>query len=65
MTNFMAYSRVTHNVIDVKDTSVGIYPENVKNKLFTLMSATKSKEQSFDLTVINRMSESLGGTVTF
>jgi PAS domain S-box-containing protein len=51
-------------VITVKDTGVGI-PDTVKNKLFTPMFTTKSKGQGFGLAVIKRMTESLGGTVTF
>jgi signal transduction histidine kinase len=58
------YSEANDTVISVKDTGVGI-PENVKGKLFTPMFTTKSKGQGFGLAVIKRMSESLGGTVTF
>ncbi len=50
--------------ITVKDTGVGI-PENVKGKLFTPMFTTKSKGQGFGLVVVKRMTEALGGTVTF
>ena len=52
------------NIISVKDTGVGI-PEHVKDKLFTPMFTTKSKGQGFGLAVIKRMTEALGGTVTF
>src|SRR5665647_148834 len=58
------YNEANDIVISVKDTGVGI-PENVKGKLFTPMFTTKSKGQGFGLAVIKRMSESLGGTVTF
>ena len=51
-------------ILTVKDTGVGI-PENVKSKLFTPMFTTKAKGQGFGLAVIKRMTESLGGTVTF
>ena len=51
-------------IISVKDTGVGI-PEAVKGKLFTPMFTTKSKGQGFGLVVIKRMTEALGGTVTF
>jgi PAS domain S-box-containing protein len=51
-------------LITVKDTGVGI-PEKVKEKLFTPMFTTKSKGQGFGLAVIKRMTEALGGTVTF
>ena len=51
-------------LITVKDTGVGI-PEDVKPKLFTPMMTTKSKGQGFGLAVVKRMTEGLGGTVTF
>jgi PAS domain S-box-containing protein len=51
-------------VLDVVDTGVGV-PEEVKNKLFTPMFTTKSKGQGFGLSVVKRMTEALGGTVTF
>ena len=51
-------------LLTVKDTGVGI-PEDVKPKLFTPMTTTKSKGQGFGLAVVKRLTESLGGTVTF
>jgi len=51
-------------LITVKDTGVGI-PEDVKPKLFTPMITTKSKGQGFGLAVVKRMTEGLGGTVSF
>jgi PAS domain S-box-containing protein len=51
-------------IISVKDTGVGI-PEALKNKLFTPMFTTKSKGQGFGLAVVKRMTEALGGTVSF
>jgi two-component system sensor histidine kinase AtoS len=51
-------------VITVKDTGIGI-PDSVKGKLFTPMFTTKSKGQGFGLPVVKRMTESLGGTVSF
>ena len=59
-----AYKEATDSVITVKDTGVGI-PDNIRSKLFTPMFTTKSKGQGFGLAVIKRMTEALGGTVTF
>ena len=59
-----AYKEAKDTVISVKDTGVGI-PEAVKSKLFTPMFTKKSKGQGFGLAVIKRMTESLGGTVSF
>jgi PAS domain S-box-containing protein len=59
-----AYKEAKDVLITVKDTGVGI-PEKVKEKLFTPMFTTKSKGQGFGLVVIKRMTEALGGTVTF
>ena len=58
------YKEANDTVLTVKDTGVGI-PEAVKGKLFTPMFTTKSKGQGFGLAVIKRMTESLGGTVSF
>ena len=58
------YKEGNDTLISVKDTGVGI-PEAVKGKLFTPMFTTKSKGQGFGLAVIKRMTESLGGTVSF
>ena len=51
-------------VITVKDTGMGI-PEKIKTKMFTPLFTTKSKGQGFGLPVVKRMTESLGGTVSF
>jgi PAS domain S-box-containing protein len=51
-------------VLIVKDTGVGI-SNDVQGKLFTLMFTTKAKGQGFGLPVVKRMTEALGGTVTF
>ena len=59
-----AYKEAKNLVISVKDTGVGI-SEAAKSKLFTPMFTTKSKGQGFGLPVVKRMTESLGGTVTF
>jgi signal transduction histidine kinase len=51
-------------IITVEDTGVGI-PEEAKSKLFTPMFTTKSKGQGFGLAVVKRMTEALGGSVSF
>jgi PAS domain S-box-containing protein len=51
-------------VITVTDTGAGI-PEDVKPRLFQPLFTTKSKGQGFGLAVVKRMTEALGGTVTF
>ncbi|MGE5533732.1 MAG: PAS domain S-box protein, partial [Bacillota bacterium] len=59
-----AYKEANDIVIAVKDTGVGI-PQEIKSKMFTPMFTTKSKGQGFGLPVVKRMTESLGGTVSF
>jgi PAS domain S-box-containing protein len=59
-----AYKKTNDTIITVKDTGVGI-PKSVKSKLFTPMFTTKAKGQGFGLAVIKRMTEALGGDVTF
>jgi PAS domain S-box-containing protein len=51
-------------VMTVKDTGVGI-PKEIQGKMFTAMFTTKAKGQGFGLPVVKRMTESLGGTVSF
>jgi PAS domain S-box-containing protein len=59
-----ACSEGVNNVITVEDTGVGI-PEQARSKLFTPLFTTKSKGQGFGLAVVKRITEALGGTVTF
>ncbi len=59
-----AFKEANDTVLMVKDSGVGI-PEAAKGKLFTPMFTTKAKGQGFGLAVIKRMTEALGGTVTF
>ena len=59
-----AYKEAKDSIITVEDTGVGI-PEEAKDKLFTPLFTTKSKGQGFGLAVVKRMTEALGGTVTF
>jgi len=59
-----AYKDKKDVVISVKDTGVGI-PKEIQGKMFTPMFTTKAKGQGFGLPVVKRMTESLGGTVSF
>jgi PAS domain S-box-containing protein len=59
-----AIQEASDTVITVHDTGVGI-PEEVRPKLFTPLFTTKSKGQGFGLAVVKRMTEAIGGTVTF
>jgi signal transduction histidine kinase len=60
----IAHKEANDIVIAVKDTGVGI-PKEIQSKMFTPMFTTKSKGQGFGLPVVKRMTESLGGTVSF
>jgi PAS domain S-box-containing protein len=51
-------------VVTVEDTGVGI-PEDIRPQLFKPLFTTKSRGQGFGLAVVKRMTESLGGSVTF
>lgn len=62
--NINAYQETNNVVITVQDTGAGI-PETIKPKLFTPLFTTKSKGQGFGLVVIKRMTEALGGGVSF
>ena len=59
-----AYREKTAVVITVQDTGVGIN-EDAREKLFTPLFTTKAKGQGFGLAVVKRLTEALGGTVTF
>jgi PAS domain S-box-containing protein len=59
-----AYKEENHVVIMVKDNGFGI-SEAAKEKLFTPMFTTKSKGQGFGLAVVKRITEALGGKITF
>lgn len=59
-----AYKNEGDVVITVEDTGVGITKE-VKEKLFTPMFTTKARGQGFGLAVVKRMTEVLGGSVTY
>ena len=51
-------------VITVEDTGEGV-PVELKSKLFTPLVTMKSKGQGFGLAVVKRLTEALGGTITF
>jgi PAS domain S-box-containing protein len=58
------YQDANNIVLIFQDTGVGI-PEENKSKIFTPLFTTKAKGQGFGLAVVKRMTEALGGTVTF
>jgi signal transduction histidine kinase len=51
-------------VISIADSGAGI-PVEIRDKLFTPLFTTKSKGQGFGLAVVKRMTEALGGVVSF
>ncbi len=58
-------AKKTRNIVfEVEDNGEGI-PDEVKAKIFSPLFTTKSKGQGFGLAVVKRMTEALGGTVTF
>ena len=58
------YKEANDLIITVEDTGVGIADE-VKDKVFAPLFTTKAKGQGFGLAVVKRMTEALGGTVSF
>jgi two-component system CheB/CheR fusion protein len=61
---FSAHEDANCTVIEVQDSGVGI-SEEVQSKMFTPLFTTKAKGQGFGLAVVKRLTEVLGGTVTF
>ena len=59
-----AHKKRNDVVIDVIDSGIGIQ-EDARDKLFIPLFTTKSKGQGFGLAVVKRLTEALGGTVTF
>jgi two-component system nitrogen regulation sensor histidine kinase NtrY len=59
-----SYKEANDVLISVQDTGDGI-PDEIKPKLFTPLFTTKSKGQGFGLPVVKRLTEALGGTVSF
>jgi len=62
--NIETHREAKDTVITVRDTGGGI-PKHIQSKMFTPMFTTKSKGQGFGLPVVKRMTEALGGTVSF
>jgi PAS domain S-box-containing protein len=56
--------KASNILLTVEDTGAGI-PDDIQSKLFTPLFTTKSKGQGFGLAVVKRMTEALGGTVSF
>ena len=59
-----AHGEAGSTVIEVQDSGGGI-SEEVKSKLFKPLFTTKAKGQGFGLAVVKRLTEALGGTVTY
>jgi len=59
-----AHKELQNIMIFVQDTGVGI-PEDAKPNIFKPMFTTKSKGQGFGLVVVKRLTETLGGNVSF
>jgi PAS domain S-box-containing protein len=59
-----AYREISDVAITVADSGVGI-PKSIQDTLFTPLFTTKSKGQGFGLAVVKRLTEALGGNVTF
>lgn len=62
--NLTATPEADDIVIAVTDTGTGI-PDEIKPKIFTPLFTTKSKGQGFGLAVVKRMTELLGGHVSY
>ena len=50
--------------IAIQDTGEGI-PQQIQDRLFTPLITTKSKGQGFGLAVVKRMTEAIGGNISF
>jgi signal transduction histidine kinase len=59
-----AFHEANDVVVTVQDTGVGI-PKQIQPKIFAPLFTTKSKGQGFGLAVVKRLTEALGGIVTF
>jgi signal transduction histidine kinase len=59
-----AHSKDNKEFITVEDTGEGI-PEEAKVKIFKPLFTTKAKGQGFGLAVVKKLTDALGGTITF
>jgi signal transduction histidine kinase len=51
-------------LVTVADTGEGM-SDGVKSKIFTPLFTTKSRGQGFGLAVVKKLTEAMGGTITF
>jgi two-component system CheB/CheR fusion protein len=58
------FTKDKQTLLTVEDTGVGM-SEETKKKVFQPLFTTKAKGQGFGLVVIKRMTEALGGTISF
>jgi PAS domain S-box-containing protein len=59
-----AFTRESSIIIAVSDTGVGIPPE-AQDRMFKPLFTTKSKGQGFGLAVVKKLTEALGGSVSY
>jgi len=59
-----AFRKDDFAVITITDTGIGISDE-IKDKIFMPLFTTKSKGQGFGLPVVKKLTEAMGGTVSF
>jgi signal transduction histidine kinase len=59
-----AFPRESSIIIAISDTGGGI-PEDVQERIFKPLFTTKSKGQGFGLAVVKKLTEALGGNVSF
>src|SRR4030043_221326 len=59
-----AYCRDQRAFVNVEDTGEGI-PEEAKSKLFKPLFTTKAKGQGIGLAVVKKLTDALGGNITF
>ncbi|HSV49493.1 MAG TPA: ATP-binding protein, partial [Candidatus Acidoferrales bacterium] len=62
--NLNTFPRENSIILAISDTGGGI-PDDVKERLFKPLFTTKSKGQGFGLAVVKKLTEALGGSVSF